>query len=134
MKNLVVIVVFGLVLYSCAGSKKMTTSTTQASTAENDTLRIANDSLDYEIIIIEPGFKGWLVTQPPRGFRSQTYLETHNQQDVTVYNSRVSDTRYSQGLYPQSINYEFDVDYGYEVNYLLFNYFLYFQKEYRQRL
>lgn len=93
MKNLVFIVVFGLILYSCSGSKKMTSSSTRASVTENDTVRIANDSLDYEIIIIEPGFNSWLVTQPPRGFRSQTYLETHNQQDVAVYNSRVHDMR-----------------------------------------
>lgn len=134
MRNLLCILAFGVLLYGCSGTRKMTNPSDQVSTKENDTVRIANDSLNYEIIIIEPGFNGWLVTQPSRGFRSQTYLETHNQQDVVVYNSRVSDTRYSLNIYPQPINYEFDTDYGYEVNYLLFNYFLYFQKEYQQRL
>jgi hypothetical protein len=30
---------------------------------QNDTIRIANDELEYEVIIIDPGFNTWLVSR-----------------------------------------------------------------------
>ena len=58
--------------------------------AANDTIRIANDSLEYEIIIIEPGFDSWLAsTARPEGYYSQTFLENRNYIYVTEWNSRV---------------------------------------------
>jgi hypothetical protein len=122
-------------ILSCSVQKTNRTSDFKDSSVENDTIRIANDSLEYEIIIYEPGFNSWLVTQRPRGFYGQNYLEQKNMLFVTTYNMRANNPfRYSADLYPQPINYEFNVDYGYEVNYLLFNYFLFFQEKYRQRL
>ncbi len=100
----------------------------------SDTVRIANDSLEYEILIIEPGFNSWLVTQRPRGFYSEQFLETRNRIYVTEYNQRVMQPqRFNPNLYIQQINYEPTIHYGYEVNYLLYNYFLFFEQQYRQR-
>ncbi|GAL01544.1 hypothetical protein JCM19314_1327 [Nonlabens ulvanivorans] len=100
-----------------------------------DTLRIANDSLEYEVIIIEPGFNSWLATQPPRGFYSQSTLELRNDFYVREYNLRVNNSiNYSPDLYVWRIDYDRKVDYGYEVNYLLYNYFLFFEKRYGQKL
>jgi len=99
----------------------------------NDTLRIANDSLEYEILIIEPGFNVWLRTQPPKGYYSQTFLEAKNRLFVTEYNFRVRNFQlFDRNLYEQEINYEFHIDYGLEVNYLLYNYFTYFQQRFNQ--
>lgn len=99
----------------------------------SDEVRIANDSLEYEIIIFEPGFEGWLATQPKQGFYSQSFLENKNRSFVNEYNYRVLHANRNQkSLYPQRIEYESNVDYGMEVNYLLYNYFLYFQKKYNQ--
>lgn len=54
---------------------------------------------------------------------------------VTDYNSRGEDReRNIPKLYPEPIEYNFDEDYGYEVNYLLYHYFLFFQEKYRQKL
>ncbi len=100
----------------------------------SDTLRIANDSLEYEILIIEPGFNAWLVTQRPRGYYSESFLEMRNRQYVTEYNQRVlQPIRFDPNVYIQQINYESYIHYGYEVNYLLYNYFLFFEQQYRQR-
>lgn len=102
--------------------------------SSNDTIRIANDSLEYEILIIEPGFESWLVTQPKRGFYGQSLLESKNRSFVSEYNNRVlQPNRYSRNLYGEQINYDPAVDYGYEVNYLLYNYFVYFQDRYNQK-
>ena len=101
-----------------------------------DTVRIANDSLAYEIIIIEPGFNSWLVsTAKPEGFYSQQYMEARNWQYVTEWNQRVlQPQRYDPNLYEMQIDYQPQIDYGYEVNYKLYNYFIYFQLTYNQRL
>lgn len=98
-------------------------------------MRIANDSLEYELIVIEPGFNSWLATQPPRGFYAQSTLEIRNGFYVTEYNLRVlNPMRYDASIYVWRIDFENKVDYGYEVNYLLYNYFLFFEKRYKQKL
>lgn len=134
MKNLLYVVILGLVIYSCGSSGRNFNSREIPVTA-NDTVRIANDSLEYEIIIIEPGFNLFINSiARPRGYHTQSYLESKNQFLVQDYNARVrSPQRYNPNLYVQEINYNPTIDYGYEVNYLLYNYFVFFSREYNQR-
>jgi hypothetical protein len=125
-----------VILIACSSKKESvyTGDSTDLSIV-NDTLRIANDSLQYEIIIIEPGFNGWLITQPPRGFYSQSAMEITNNFKVVAYNLRTRDPiRYGSSLYIFPIEYNRNVNYGYEVNYMLYNYFLFFEKRYNQKL
>ncbi len=132
MKNLIIITLFSLAIIGCGTANS--TVGGSATDSENDTIRIANDSLEYEIIIVEPGFHSWLVSQPPRGFYGQPLLETKNHTFVTEYNYRVlQPAKFSSALYSERINYEPSIDYGYEVNYLLYNYFVYFQEKYNQK-
>lgn len=107
---------------------------TNAQIVKNDTIHIVNKELEYEIIIIEPGFYSWLVTQPPRSFYGISYLEGRNRLYVSGYNRRVRDLQYSRIIYPQQIDYEPTVHYGLEVNYLLYNYFKFFEKTYNQKI
>ena len=101
----------------------------------SDTVRIANDSIEYEIVIIDPGFSRWINSVArSRGYYSQGYLERRNTIFVNHWNMRVMDTRYNRDLYLMRIDYNPQIDYGYEVNYLLYNYFLFFQREYDQQL
>lgn len=103
---------------------------------ENDTVTIANDSIEYEIIIIEPGFNFWLQSMArSRGFYSQNFLENRNLVWVNEWNRRVMQPfQFDPNLYELQINYQSNIDYGYEVNYQLYNYFIYFQRKYNQRL
>ncbi len=137
MKKILYTLLLALLIIGCAsGTKKMnTTNNKPIETAEGDTIRIANDSLEYEIIIIEPGFNNWLATQPPRGYLEQFTLENRNRFYVVTYNNRVMEpSRYDPLIYQQQIDYNRNTDYGYEVNYLLYNWFEYFQKRYNQKL
>lgn len=140
MKNLLLILTFTIVCISCDTNRTATSSTTDSKDIRNavqqDTVRIANDEIEYEIIIIEPGFNSWLVsTARPEGYYSQEYMETRNRQYVIEWNNRVlQPQRYNPNLYEMQINYDPAVDYGYEVNYKLYNYFIYFQLTYNQRL
>ena len=132
MKSLIVLFCCALFIYSCDATRPALSQNSKTAT-KGDTIRIANDSLEYEILIIEPGFDTWLVTQPPRGFYEIGYLESRNRLYITTYNQRAL-TGYRPQLYFQAIEYEYHIHYGYEVNYLLYNYFIYFQKTFRQKL
>ncbi|AXT59415.1 hypothetical protein D1816_03305 [Aquimarina sp. AD10] len=133
MKYLIYACIIALFIAGCATTKTKDMDTASIDTT-SDTLRIANDSLEYEILIIEPGFTQWLVTQPPRGFYGERFLEIRNRQYVIEFNQRVlQPQRFNPNVYMQQINYEQNISYGYEVNYLLFNYFRFFEQRYRQR-
>lgn len=122
-------------IYGCGSGRDKDFNRNDKSVTANDTVRIANDSLEYEIIIIEPGFNLFINSiARPRGYHSQSYFENKNRFLVQEYNARVGNPmRYNPNLYVQQINYEPNTDYGYEVNYLLYNYFVFFSSEYNQR-
>ncbi|MEZ4802674.1 MAG: DUF6146 family protein [Gelidibacter sp.] len=130
------LLVCGLLISCNTSNKAIQTSNDSANMAEQDTVRIANDNLEYEIIIIEPGFNTWLAsTAKPEGYYSQEFLEGRNQQYVVEWNNRVLQPhRYNPNLYEMQIDYDSGIDYGYEVNYKLYNYFIYFQLTYNQKL
>ena len=135
MKNLAILLLILAIIIGCSQSKSVVANTSQAKPVKGDTLRIANDSLEYEIVIIEPGFDSWLATAKPRNFYSVSYLENKNQLYVMSWNQRVlNPERYDPSLYERRIDYESNIRYGLEVNYLLYNYFVYFQSRYKQRL
>lgn len=92
----------------------------------SDTIRIANDSIGYEIVILDPGFNSWFyMNAKPRNYYSQNYLEMRNQDWVRGWNMGIIGNR--RDLFMISIDYDSKINYGYEVNYMLFNYLVYFQ-------
>lgn len=134
MRYLLVLVLAALLIFSCDGYKAPAGSSDTTAKA-NDTVRIANDEIDYEIIIIEPGFYNWLVTQFPEDYYTLSFLENRNLFYVQEYNRRViNPNQYDSQLYLWQIDYQHNVRYGKEVNYLLYNWFVYFQKTYKQKL
>jgi hypothetical protein len=142
MKKIVYILLVSVFVFNCNTAK--TTSPNKASKKDerlenlkqNDTVKIANKDIEYEIIIIEPGFNYWLAsTARPRNYYSQQFLENRNMLYVIEWNQRViQPQRFNPNLYELQIDYQQGIDYGYEVNYLLYNYFIYFQLTYKQRL
>ena len=133
MKYLILSLLLTVFIVSCNSNKSAMQGDTQTAVT-NDTIRIANDDLEYEIIIIEPGFNSWLITQPNEEYYSLSSLENKNVFSVSEYNRRVINSAFSRELYPQQINYENHVRYGMEVNYLLFQYFRFFEITYKQKL
>ncbi|MGY0426883.1 MAG: DUF6146 family protein, partial [Polaribacter sp.] len=106
------------------------------STEKEPPVVIANDSLEYEITIIDPGFTAYLnSTAHPAGFYSQQYLESRNIFWVNSWNIRAQNPlRYNSDIYENVIDYQSNIDYGYDVNYKLFNYFLFAQRKYNMNL
>lgn len=138
MKNkfYILFLILGLILLSCATKKTNIPQKEALTSSSNDTIKIANKDLEYEVIIIDPGFNMWLNAMAyPRGFYTQTYLENKNRIYISEWNSRfLQPQRYSRNLYEMSIDYDPNINYGYEVNYLIYNYMIYFQNNYRQKL
>ncbi len=99
-------------------------------------VEIADEESEYEIIIMEPGFNTWLqsIARPP-GYYSQSFLESRNNILVINWNQRaLNPLQFDPNLYQLQIDYDPTIDYGYEVNYKLYNYFIFFQRRFNQRL
>ncbi len=130
---LIVIIIVGLAI-SCNSSKSF--SENDKPRLESDTVRIANDEIEYEVTIIDPGFSSWFNTNArPRNYYSQNYLEARNKIWVLEWNRRaMMPMQYNSNLYEMQINYDSFTNYGYEVNYMIFNYLVYFQITNNQQL
>ena len=89
---------------------------------------ISADSLQYELIIVDPEFDSWLATQPPMNFYSNEYYRQKNIEFVSEWNQRyVSSKR--KDLYESYIDYNPNINYPLELNYRLYYYFRYFEEK-----
>ena len=102
----------------------------------NDTIRISNKEIEYEVIIIDGGFTSWFNSYAkPKGYYSQSYLEARNSIWVLEWNRRAMlPFQYNPNLYEMSINYQNNINYGYDVNYMIYNYLVYFQLTNKEKL
>ncbi|MBE0422920.1 MAG: hypothetical protein IBX66_03185 [Lutibacter sp.] len=132
MKTIFYYAAIGLFIAACSSTTK---TATKEGNLEQEVVRIANDSLEYEIIIFDIGFETYLNTiAKPMNFYSKEYYETKNRFYVTEWNIRaLNPSRYRSDIYENQIDYDFNVDYGLEVNYKLYNYFKFVEHKYRQR-
>ena len=136
----ILLTVIALITFGCTSTKNVDTISEKEKAAfkqtQGDTITIADKESAYEIIIIEPGFNFWLQSiARSEGYYSQNYLEARNAVWVLAWNQRVQQPqRFNPNLYEMRIDYDSFTDYGYEVNYKLYNYFIYFQRKYNQRL
>lgn len=138
MKKIITFIVVLVLIASCKSynSNQTINNDAENSLVQSDTVSISSDESDYEIVIIEPGFNAWLYgTARHRGFYSQKFMETRNAIFVQEWNIRnLQPFTFDPSLYELRIDYDTRTDYGYEVNYKLYNYFIYFQLTYKQRL
>ena len=128
LKNSVCILLLVIFIYSCGSSQK---TTTKRETSKEEAVVIANDSLEYEIIIYDIGFSTYLNSiAKPEWYYTQDYLETKNIMYVTEWNIRFNNPARYGTFYGSRIDYSPHVDYGLEVNYKLFNYFQFIRYKY----
>jgi hypothetical protein len=92
---------------------------------KNDTISV--DSVEYSLIIIDPGFDIWLAAKPSKNFYSNNYYVQKNRFYVDEWNLRYT-TENNNGLYDNYIDYNPDADYGIDINYRLYYYFKYFEE------
>jgi len=136
MKQLIIFLLLFATMISCKTTNVVSTVNTKSNSVKGDTVRIANKDLEYEVIIIDPGFTNWLNSRSfQRGYHTESFLEGKNRWYVAEWNRRaLQPQRFNPNLYEMQINYDPNIHYGYEVNYLIYNYMVYFQNTYKQNL
>lgn len=98
-----------------------------AKVAASDTA--LEEETEYELIVMEPGYETYLVTQLPMEFYSENYYKTWNQQYVTEWNIRfLSGPR--RELFDNEIHYNPMTNYGLELEYRLYHFFRFFEDKY----
>ncbi len=89
---------------------------------------VPGDSVEYELLIFDPGFEAWLAARPSMNYYSQSYYESRNRLYVMEWNSRYLNPPRNGPVYENLIDYNPEIDYGIELNYRLFYYFRYFEE------
>ena len=121
-----------LIFFSACGSAPINSQKIK----KEEPVIIANERLEYEIIIIDIGFTSFLNSiAKPEGYYSQNYLEARNRVWVLEWNNRARNpSRFNPNIYENIVDYQPTINYGYEVNYKLYNYFLFAQQKYKMNL
>ena len=79
LKDIHIIMILLLMIIGCNATKNSSKLKPQSqipTSSKVDTIKIANDSLEYKIIILEVGFNSWLATQRPRGYYNTKLFRT----------------------------------------------------------
>jgi len=130
IKICVVFLLFtGIIVSSCKTARKAQAPEQKVELTENDTIE-NGDSTEYELYVLDPRFESWLASQPPANYRSQQYYESWNQRYVIEWNQRHDNPLRYGDFYQTKINYDPHEDYGLELNYRLYYYFRFIEKEY----
>jgi len=130
---LVLTLTIGMPLAGCKTVRKAENAAQQppkVKLVKNQAEEEEKDSVEYELIVLDPKFESWLATQPPANYYSQQYYETWNQQYVTEWNHRHNNPQRYGSFYETYIDYDPHIDYGLELNYRLYYYFRFIEDEY----
>jgi len=119
MKCFTLIAIVFLMVIACSSKKELIIEKNTSS----------EDSISYELIVLDPGFESWyLLHSSPARNHTQSYYESWNQRYVQAWNYQRLGYRYAQ-LIEGNIDYEPNIDYGFDLNHKLFYYFMYVENE-----
>ena len=87
------------------------------------------EETEYELIVLEPGYETYLVSQPPMEYYTENYYKTWNHQYVTEWNIRFLSGPHRE-LFENKIYYDLMTNYGMELEYRLYYFFRFFEDKY----
>jgi len=127
LRFLVPIALISILVSSCTPSRHISKS---VKPQKIELIPDDQDSTEYDLIIIEPGFQPWFdMNRKPEWYYSKDYLANWNYQYVVAWNARFRDLYSTQNLtdnpFILEIDYRPNVDYGLDLNYKLYHYFKY---------
>ncbi len=139
MKYLFFILIYGVL--TLAGSvhdrfENNFTDRVESLLQKKDVIHIT-DHHHFDITFYEVGFNKWLAKQKPMDRYYESSLEIENLQYADEWNRRVANPDlYDHSLYSQKIDYRINPKkrYGLEMNYLLYQYFRFFEIVHEQLL
>lgn len=124
--------VLALSFISCVAQPKTDAIDKGTTKIENGKVILTNPNLEYEVIIMDNGFERWFSTnRKPKDYYSIAFLESKNRQWVQQWNARAGRMN---SVIESRIDYNLQTHCGYEVNYMLYHYLLYFQQVNNLRL
>lgn len=119
------ILAVALILFACASNKDV---------VKIEDVESPSDSTEYMIIVDEPGYDSWIVTQAkPEWYYEQSYYRHWNTLYTKEFNHKVRTGRFGHP-FNEYIEYDQTVNYGIEVEYKLFWYFKYIEDKYDVKL
>ena len=132
MKKLFLLMSVSLLFFTCT-----TNQTTSTPNKEDNSLKFEpNEDGDYDIVVFDPQYDIYLKTTAlPKEYYSKEYYEQKNRQYVMIWNQRhMQPMTYNPDLYAVSIDLDPSIDYGYDFEYKLFNFFRFIETKYRVRI
>ncbi len=127
MKKLMFLFVLMLAFAACNSQKKAVKNGVK----EKVEIAADEDSTQYELIVMDPGYETFLATQPyPKEYYSDDYYRNWNNQYVIEWNYRHDHPDIYGDFYETSIDYRPSVDYGLDLNYRLYQYFQFIEQKY----
>ncbi len=121
MARFIFILVLALGSLACSTGRKVPAGTPSVA-------RDSRDSTEYEIIINDPGFEKWYITNySPAKDYPQEYYRGRNIMGVANWNEYYRSGRFTR-IILNEIDYQPQIDYGIEVNRKLFWYFKYIEE------
>ncbi|MBL6450015.1 hypothetical protein JMN32_27120 [Fulvivirga sp. 29W222] len=118
-----------LAIFIISGCKSYQSTSTKSQ--GSNILSKAQNQDEYELTIIDPGFDRWFsVNRKPVNYHTLSFYEQQNARYVRAWNEKVGQQgHYNTVNYPfeNRINYDSSIDYGLELNYMLYNYFQYIE-------
>lgn len=134
MKKVAFLVCIGsFLIISCNSNKNFSSENIEKLTS--DTIHISNPDLEYEVVIFDAGFTSWFNSfARPKNFYTQSFLEARNRIWIMEWNNRFRNPLRYGNIYDMPIEYDNTINYGYHVNYMIYNYLVYFQMTNKQQL
>lgn len=121
MKQFLIIISLILFIWSCSSKRG-------AVKAEKNNVEVTGaDSVEYDMKTFDSKFESWyLVHNRPELYRTQDYYEYWNRLYVTAWNSHSVGKKNS--FFESIAGYDYNEDYGLELNHKLFYYFQYVEQ------
>ncbi len=134
MKKLIILISLPLLFLACTTNQM--TQNTPINKDENSMKFEPNEDGEYDIVVFDPQYDLFLrSTALPRDYYSKEYYIQKNRQYVMIWNQRhMQPMSYNPDLYAVSIDLDPSIDYGYDFEYKLFNFFRFIETKYRVRI
>ena len=128
MIRYVLILAATITIFSCTSNKDVVMIDSTKAEADSAEYILA-DSTEYILIVNEIDFENWLITNNRQiWYHSHEFYKAWNKIYVREFNWRV--LKGADHPFNEIINYDFVTDYGIELDYRLYWYFMFIQKKY----
>lgn len=104
-------------------------------TKSKEYLKKVQEAEGYDIVVLSPGYEGFLASQQSKEFYTVENLRAKNMQMVNEWNLRHRQPgRYSASIYEVNIDYDSGINYTLDFEYKLHMFFRFMEKEHKMSL